>query len=71
MWWASTRENLFSGFANYKDADHPVHPHILINTFVIRFLESIISKLATRDDWFESCFVGNPPKTGFVMSRPQ
>ena len=44
----------------------------LISAFVIRFLESIISKLATSEisiflaslcswgDWFESCLVWNP-----------
>ena len=32
-------------YANNKGADQPVHPHSLISTFVIRFLESIISKL--------------------------
>ena len=32
---------------NNKGADQPVHPHRLISTFVIRFLESIIAKLAT------------------------
>ena len=46
--WASTRENLFSGFANIKGADQPAHPRRLISAFVIRFLKSIISKLASR-----------------------
>ena len=40
-------ENLSSGFVNNTDADQPTHPSRLISTFVIRFLESIISKLAT------------------------
>ena len=35
------------GLANNKGADQPAHPRSLISTFVIRFLESIISKLAT------------------------
>ena len=35
------------GFANSKGADQPVHPGRLIGAFVIGFLESIISKLAT------------------------
>ena len=43
---ASTRENLSLGFANNKGADQPSYLHRLINVFVIRFLESIISKLA-------------------------
>ena len=46
--WASTRENLSSGFAN-KDADKPADSCRLINAFVVRFLESIISKLATSE----------------------
>ena len=34
------------GFGNNKGADQPAHPRRLINTFVIRFLEYITSKLA-------------------------
>ena len=45
--WASTRDNLSSGFAKNKGADRPAHPFILISAFVIRLLESIISRLAT------------------------
>ena len=37
------------GFANYKDSDKPAHLHSLISAFVIRFLKSIISKLATNE----------------------
>ena len=44
--WASTRENLSSGFANNTGADQPAHPRRLIRAFLICFLESIISKLA-------------------------
>ena len=47
--WASTQENLSLGFVNNKGAGQPVHPHRLISAFVIRFLESIISKLATGE----------------------
>ena len=36
-------------FANNKGADQPAHPRILINAFVIRLLESIISRLATSE----------------------
>ena len=43
--WASTRENLSSGFVNSKGADQPPHSRRLISTFVIRFLENIIFKL--------------------------
>ena len=45
--WALTRENLSSVFANNKGADQSAHPRILISTFVIHSLESIISRLAT------------------------
>ena len=36
-------------FANNTGADQPVHPHSLISAFVIRFLESIICKLAAGE----------------------
>ena len=44
-----SKKNLSSVFANSKDTDQPAHPYRLISTFVIRFLESIISKLATGE----------------------
>ena len=37
------------GFANNKGADQPAHPRSLISAFVIRILDSIISKLATGE----------------------
>ena len=37
------------GFANNTGADQPAHPRRLISAFVIRFFESIISKLATSE----------------------
>ena len=43
------KKNLPSGFANNKGTDQPAHPRSLISTFVFRFLESIISKLATSE----------------------
>ena len=51
------------GLSNNKDRDQHVHPLRLISAFVIRFLESIVSKFATGKfprDWFEFHFVGNP-----------
>ena len=39
----------FRGFVNNKGADQPAHPRSLISAFVIRLLESFISKLATRE----------------------
>ena len=37
------------GFANNTGADQPAHPRSLISTFVIRVLESTISKLASSE----------------------
>ena len=37
------------GFANNTGADQPAHPPSLISAFVIRFLKSIICKLATGE----------------------
>ena len=60
------------GFANNTGADQPVHPRSLISAIVIRFLESIISRLCYERNfnflaslcswagWFETRFVGNP-----------
>ena len=36
-------------FANNTGADQPAHPRSLISAFVIRLLESIISRLATNE----------------------
>ena len=47
--WATMRESLSSGFVNIRGVDQPAHPQSLISAFVIRFLESLISKLATSD----------------------
>ena len=47
--WASTRENLSSGFANDTGADQPAHPRSLISAFVIHVLKSTIPKLATSE----------------------
>ena len=45
--WASSRENLTLLYANNTGADQPVHPRILVSTFVIRLLEIMISTLAS------------------------
>ena len=37
------------GFANNKDADQPAHLRSLFIAFVIRLLESIISRLVTSE----------------------
>ena len=39
----------FRGFANNQDADQPAHLRSLISALVIRFLESVISELATSE----------------------
>ena len=49
MIWASMQENLSLGFVNNKGADQPAHMRRLISTFVVHFLECIISKLATSE----------------------
>ena len=41
------RKPAFGGFANNKGADKPARPRSLISAFVIRLLESTISRLAT------------------------
>ena len=48
--WAATREKTcLQGFASNTGADQPAHPRSLISAFVIRFLESIIYKLASGE----------------------
>ena len=37
------------GFVNNKEADKPVHTRSLISAFVIRIMESIMSRLATSE----------------------
>ena len=36
-------------FANNQGADQPAHPRSLISAFVIRLLESIVSRLSTSE----------------------
>ena len=69
------------GFANNTGADQPAHPRSLISAFVIRFVESIICKLATdeisifwlvpvaKETGLKLALLENP-KTGFVATRP-
>ena len=67
------------GFANNKGADMPAHPRSLISAFVIRLLESIMSRLATREIIiFQlasvveqadlSLILSESPKTGFFAT---
>ena len=43
------KKTCLRGFANNKVADQPAYLRSLISAFVIPLLESIISKLATRE----------------------
>ena len=47
IWDFEVRNPVFGGFVNNKGADQPAHPRSLISALFIRFLESIISRLAT------------------------
>ena len=78
---ALTQENLSLVFGNNKGADQTVHLGSLISAFVIRLLESILSKLATSqfsilllvfvvEEMGLSLVLSETPKTGFVASRP-
>ena len=69
------------GVANNTDAEQPAHPRSLISVFVVRVVESIISKLATgeisifylvcvAEETGKSLAFSETPKTGFVASRP-
>ena len=79
--WASTRENLSSGFASNKGADQPAHPHRLIRAFVIGLFESIISNLAASEILIFllvsvaeqaglNLIFSELPKTDFLATRP-
>ena len=43
------KKTCLRGFANNKVADQPAHLRSLINAFVIRFLKSIVSRIATNE----------------------
>ena len=69
------------GFANNKGAYQPVHPRSPISAFVIRILESTMSRLATSEIlifWLVSVAeqaglnltLSNTPKTGFATLGP-
>ena len=71
----------FRWFANNKGEDQPAHSRSLISAFVIRLLESIISKLAASEilifllvsvaeqAGLNLTFSENP-KTGFLATMP-
>ena len=65
----------------FRVCNQPAHPRRLINTFFIRFLKSIISKLALRkisifslvsvtEETGLSLALSETPKTGFLASQP-
>ena len=69
------------GFANNTGADQSAHPRSQISAFVIRFLESIVRKLASGEiSLFQLVSVAEEaglnlalsetPKTGFLATRP-
>ena len=66
------------GFANNTGADQPAHPRSLISAFVIRLLESIISKrnfgllasLCSCADGL-NLTLSETVKTGFLAMRPK
>ena len=79
--WASTEEDLSSGFENNKGTDQPAHPHSLISIFIFPLFKIIIYRLATsifHFFWLVSVAeqaglnltLSETPKTGFVAARP-
>ena len=83
--WAPSQENLNLLQANNKDADQSAHARSLICIFVIRYLESILVKLAPCKisvlllvavaeqaglSLVLSLVLSQTPKTGFLTSRP-
>ena len=69
------------GFANNLGADQPAPPRSLISAFVIRLLESLISRLATSkisifwlvtvaEDTGLKLALSDTPKTGFSATKP-
>ena len=69
------------GFANNTGADQPAHPRSLISAFVIRVLESTISKLtaskisifylvSVAEETVLKLALSETPKTGFLATRP-
>ena len=48
--WTSIQENLSSKLANNEGMEQPAHSHSVVSAFLIRLSESILSKLATREN---------------------
>ena len=49
--WASSRENLFTPYANNKGVDQPAHPRSLISTFVVHCLDGMILLISISEIW--------------------
>ena len=67
-------------YANNKGADQPVHPRSLISTFIVRYLDSMISQVFISE--ISSLYIASvatqaglyltwsqTPKTGFLVMR--
>ena len=70
------------GFANNKGADQPAYPRSLISAFVIRLLESFVSRhalsvssvlylVSVAEETGLNLTLSEIPKTGFVAMRPK
>ena len=66
---------------NIKDADQPAHPRRLISAYVVRLLETIISKLTSKktsifllvsvtEEIGLNLALSDITKTGFLATRP-
>ena len=75
------KKTCLRGFANNTGTDQPAHPRSLISAFVIRYLKSMICKLATveiskfylvsvADETGLKLPLSEAPKAGFVATRP-
>ena len=70
--WDLTPENLSSRFESNKGADQPAHLRSLISAFVIRSLESFISKFAKREiSTFDPVSVAEQAGLGMILSETQ
>ena len=75
------KKTCLRGFANNTGADQPAHPRSLFSAFVIRFLESTLTKLSTgeisvfklvsvAEETGLKLTLSETPKTGFLGVRP-
>ena len=64
------QETCLQWFANNKVAEQPAHPRRLIRVFVIRFLESIISKLDPDENSCALSHYGRKYSISFMKFHP-